>query len=113
MVLIIAVYCEGLENVKLISFVSPSPTVTLMVWVPSFSCQAEISYSPAGKLFKVYAPSALVTAKNGCDTTETHALIQGCTSHFIGNINSSLSKTLVISVRNFGIAMLNSGLIFG
>ena len=48
---------------------SPSLTVTFWVCDFSFSCQASISYSPAGRPLISYVPSSLLTAKNGWPTT--------------------------------------------
>ena len=52
-------------NVKLTGFASFSPSVTVSVRVPSFSCHASIVYVPAGRFFSSNAPPLAVTAKYG------------------------------------------------
>src|SRR5437763_7087030 len=44
------------------AFDSFAPTVTVIVWVPSFSCHASIVYVPGGSPLIVNVPSAAVTA---------------------------------------------------
>ena len=56
---------DGALNVNVMSFDSFSPSVTLCVWVPSFSCHASTVYVPAGRFFSSNFPPSCVTAKYG------------------------------------------------
>src|SRR5574341_1716778 len=71
-------------------------TVTVMVLVPSFSCQASISYFPGGRPLMLKLPSAPLTAKNGCEKTLRLACIQLCTLHCTGMSISSVVKVLLV-----------------
>src|SRR6476646_183355 len=59
------VVVAGALIVKLMSFDSLLPMVTLWVTAPPFSCHASIVYVPGGRPLMSNLPSSSVTAKNG------------------------------------------------
>jgi len=59
--LFVVVTPTGLK-VKLMSFISFAPSVTLAVCVPSFSCHASIVYVPGGRFGRSSLPSSSLTA---------------------------------------------------
>ena len=77
---------------------APSATLTFADCSPNFSCQATISYSPAGRPLIVNLPSSPVVAKNGWLNTPTYAAIHGWTSHLNFTMTSGFAKVRVVSI---------------